>query len=69
MSVCRRHWNIFDQYILQLEKLIEPVAQCLLPFLERWAAKSEPLFQEWEAYFAQQDLQMWLKKPLPAKHL
>ena len=51
----------FDQYILQLEKLIEPVAQCLLPFLERWAAKSEPLFQEWEAYFAQQDLQMWLK--------
>ena len=35
----------FDQYILQLEKLIEPVAQCLLPFLERWAAKLSRCFR------------------------
>ena len=51
----------FDVYIQQLAELLEPVAQYLTPFLDLWAAKSEPLFQEWEAYFAQQDLKKWLK--------
>lgn len=51
----------FDDYIQQLAELLEPVARHLSPFLDLWAAKSEPLFQEWEAYFAQQDLKKWLK--------
>lgn len=52
----------FDESMIQLVQLISPVAQKLAPYLEQQAAKTEPLFHEWEEFFSEVDWQKWMEK-------